>query len=133
MDALLFFERMGEKVALLGRYIEQNHTVGEALDGTVPDDLIGICEVSRFCPAFRAPHVSKAEHPPRQARSKLDHFAALNKRFSAHLRRCAPATFLKMGSVYREVASTEKRIDAYVEALRKEELQEISCAKDLEG
>lgn len=69
----------------------------------------------------------------RQARSKLDHFAALNKRFSAHLRRCPPATFLKMGSVYREVASTEKRIDAYVEALRREELQEISCAKDLEG
>lgn len=69
----------------------------------------------------------------RQARSKLDHFAALNKRFSAHLRRCPPATFLKMGSVYREVASTEKRINAYVEALRKEELPEISCAKDLEG
>ncbi|TKA50209.1 hypothetical protein B0A53_06443 [Rhodotorula sp. CCFEE 5036] len=111
VDALLFFERVGEKVALLGRYIEQKHTVGEALDGTVPDDLIGICE----------------------ARSKLDHFAALNKRFSAHLRRCPPATFLKMGSVYREVASTEKRIDAYVEALRREELQEISCAKDLEG
>ncbi|KAG0655268.1 hypothetical protein C6P46_001082 [Rhodotorula mucilaginosa] len=111
VDALLFFERVGEKVALLVRYIEQKHTVGEALDGTVPDDLIGICE----------------------ARSKLDHFAALNKRFSAHLRRCPPATFLKMGSVYREVVSTEKRIDAYVEALRKEELQEISCAKDLEG
>ncbi|KWU42651.1 hypothetical protein RHOSPDRAFT_20774 [Rhodotorula sp. JG-1b] len=111
VDALLFFERVGEKVALLGRYIEQKHTVGEALDGTVPDDLIGICE----------------------ARSKLDHFAALNKRFSAHLRRCPPATFLKMGSVYREVASTEKRIDTYVEALRKEELQEINCAKDLEG
>ncbi|GAA5884799.1 hypothetical protein JCM3774_006769 [Rhodotorula dairenensis] len=111
VDALLLFERIGAKVALLGRYIAQKHNVGEALDGTVPDDLIAICE----------------------ARSKLDHFAALNRRFSAHLRRCPPATFLKMGSVYREVASTEKRVDAYVEALRTEELQEVACAKDLEG
>lgn len=46
VEALLFFERIGAKVALLGRYIEQKHNVGEALDGTVPDDLIAICEVS---------------------------------------------------------------------------------------
>lgn len=38
-----------------------------------------------------------------------------------------------MGSVYREVATAEKRVDAYVEALRREELQEVACAKDLEG
>lgn len=68
-----------------------------------------------------------------QARSKLAHFAALNKRFSANLRRCPADTFVRMGGVYREVASTEKRIDAYVEALRKEELQETACAKDVEG
>lgn len=38
-----------------------------------------------------------------------------------------------MGGAHREVASTEKRIDAYVEALRKEDLNEMACAKDLEG
>jgi dynactin 1 len=64
VDALLFFERVGEKVALLVRYIEQKHTVGEALDGTVPDDLIGICEVSRFCPASSALHTTTlSSHP----------------------------------------------------------------------
>jgi hypothetical protein len=51
-------------VALLGRYIEQKHTVGEALDGTVPDDLIGICEVSRVCRAFPAPDTTtQSSHP----------------------------------------------------------------------
>lgn len=44
VQALLFFERVAEKVSLLGRFIEQKHNVGEALNGTVPDDLIAICE-----------------------------------------------------------------------------------------
>ncbi|BGP58574.1 hypothetical protein JCM8202_002336 [Rhodotorula sphaerocarpa] len=111
VEALLFFDRIASKVALLARYIEQKHDVGEALDGTVPDDLVAICE----------------------ARSKLVHFAALNRRFAATLKRCPPEVFVTMGGAHREVASTEKRIDAYVEALRKEDLNEMACAKDLEG
>lgn len=57
----------------------------------------------------------------------------MNRRFAATLKRCPPEVFVTMGGAHREVASTEKRIDAYVEALRKEDLNEMACAKDLEG
>lgn len=72
-------------------------------------------------------------HFLQQARTKLAHFAALNKRFAAHLQRCPPDVFLKMGRVYREVAGTERRVDGFIEALRKEELRESECGKEIDG
>lgn len=38
-----------------------------------------------------------------------------------------------MGHVYREVSPTEKRIDSFVEALRKEELREVECGREVDG
>ncbi|GJN94727.1 hypothetical protein Rhopal_007818-T1 [Rhodotorula paludigena] len=111
VEALLFFERVTYKVELLNSFIEQNHSVSEALDGVVPEELVGICET----------------------RAKLGHFAALNRRFAAHLQRCQPDTFLKMGRVYREVAPIERRIDVFIEALRREELREADCGKEVDG
>jgi dynactin 1 len=57
----------------------------------------------------------------------------LNKRFAAQLKRCEPDVFLKMGRVYHEVAATEKRIDSFVEALRREELRELECGREVDG
>lgn len=68
-----------------------------------------------------------------QTRVKLAHFSSLNKRFAAQLKRCEPDVFIKMGQVYREVAPTEKRIDAFIEALRREELREIDCGREIDG
>lgn len=45
VEALLFFERVAYKVDLLNTFIEQNHAVGDALDGVVPENLAGVCEV----------------------------------------------------------------------------------------
>ncbi|BGP35932.1 hypothetical protein JCM10296v2_007784 [Rhodotorula toruloides] len=111
VEALLFFERVAYKVDLLNTFLEQNHAVGDALDGVVLENLAGVCE----------------------ARAKLAHFAALNRRFAAHLRRCEPDTFLKMGRVHREVAPTERRVDAFIDALRKEELKQAECGKEVDG
>ncbi|GAA5897736.1 hypothetical protein JCM8208_000245 [Rhodotorula glutinis] len=111
VDALLFFERIAYKVDLVNSFIEQSHSVSEALDDVVPEELGRICE----------------------ARAKLAHFAALNKRFAAHLQRCPPDVFLKMGRVYREVAGIERRVDSFIEALRKEELRESECGKEVDG
>lgn len=47
VDSLLFFERMAYKADLLSSVIDSNHSVADALSGTVPEDLVGICEVSR--------------------------------------------------------------------------------------
>lgn len=46
VDSLLFFERMSYKADLLSSVIDSNHSVADALSGTVPEDLVGICEVS---------------------------------------------------------------------------------------
>jgi len=37
-----------------------------------------------------------------------------------------------MGHVYREVLGTEKRIDYFIEALKKEELKEVECGKEID-
>ncbi|GAA5932529.1 hypothetical protein JCM1841_000239 [Sporobolomyces salmonicolor] len=111
VDSLLFFERLAYKADLLNMFIEQNHSVNDALDGVVPEDLVGVCET----------------------RAKLGQYAAINKRFAAHLQRCPPEVFLKMGRVYRELVGNEKRLDGFVEALRREELKIVECGKELDG
>lgn len=68
-----------------------------------------------------------------QTRAKLSHFSSLNKRFAAQLKRCPPDVFLKMGRVYHEVLPVERRMDAFVELLRKEELKEAECGREVEG
>ncbi|SGY89595.1 BQ5605_C039g11758 [Microbotryum silenes-dioicae] len=111
VDALLFFERIAYKADLVGMLIEQTHGVTEALNSVVPEALIAVCET----------------------RAKLAQFATLNKKFSANLKRCDPETFLKMGRIYHEVSPTEKRVDAFIDALRREELREVECGKEVDG
>ncbi|KAK4702285.1 dynactin 1, partial [Phenoliferia sp. Uapishka_3] len=111
VDSLLFFERLASKADLISMVIEQNHNVTDSLNNTVPEALVGICET----------------------RAKLGRFSALNKRFAAQLKRCSPEIFLKMGRVYREVVGTEKRLDSFIEMLRKEELRETECGREVDG
>lgn len=111
VDSLLFFERLAHKADLVSMVIEQNHSVTDSLNSVVPEALVAICET----------------------RAKLGRFAALNKRFAAQLKRCSPDIFLKMGRVYREVAGTEKRMDAFIDQLRKEELREVECGREVDG
>ncbi|GAA5900012.1 uncharacterized protein JCM6883_006062 [Sporobolomyces salmoneus] len=111
VDSLLFFERLAYKADLVSNSIEQNMPVNEALDGIVPEDFVGICET----------------------RAKLGHYSSINKRFAAHLKRCPPDVFLKMGRVYRELAPNEKKLDGFVELLRKEELKVLDCGKEIDG
>lgn len=71
--------------------------------------------------------------PSPQTRAKLGRYSALNRRFAAQLKRCSAEVFLKMGRVYREVSGTEKRIDSFIDALRKEELREVECGREVDG
>lgn len=48
VESLLFFERLAYKADLVSMVIEQKHNVAESLNTTVPENLVGICEVS--CP-----------------------------------------------------------------------------------
>ncbi|GAA5851867.1 hypothetical protein JCM8547_000082 [Rhodosporidiobolus lusitaniae] len=111
VDALLFFDRLAYKVDVVHSFVEQKHSVSEALDGKVPEELVGICET----------------------RAKLASLSSLSSRFSAHLKRCPPDVFLKMGKVYREVVGVEKRVDAVLEGLRREEFREGEVGREVEG
>jgi len=111
VEALLFFARLSAKAELLSLVLAQQNDVTEALNSTVPDHLVGVCET----------------------RSKLARFSALNKRFAAQLRRCAPAEFIRLGQAFGEVVPAEKRLDFFVDSLRKEELRAAECAKELDG
>ncbi|KAI5478786.1 dynactin [Pseudohyphozyma bogoriensis] len=111
VESLLFFERLAYKADLISMVIEQNHNITESLNTVVPETLVAICET----------------------RAKLGRYSALNKRFAAQLKRCPAESFLKMGRVYHEVSGTERRIDAFIEALRREELKEVECGKEVDG
>jgi hypothetical protein len=45
VDALLFFERLSYKAAMLSNMIDQIHNISESLDTVVPESLVVYCEV----------------------------------------------------------------------------------------
>ena len=64
-------------------------------------------------------------------RGRISHLSALCKRFAAVMRRCDPDTFLAMGRLYGEFAPMEKRIDMYIDLLRREEFKTLECVTDV--
>lgn len=96
------------------------------LNSVVPDGLVMVCQVS--CMLFN----SISSNNRLQARAKLARFSILTKRFAANLRRCSPEIFLRMGGVYRELSGIEKKLDGFVEQLKKDDLSEAECSRDLD-
>jgi dynactin 1 len=64
-------------------------------------------------------------------RGKLSHFSLLNRRFAAYLKRCSVEKYAKTGGIYHELAGVERRIDGYLELLKKDEFREFDCVADL--
>ena len=46
LDSLMFFERLAYKTDLISMIIEQTHSVTDSLNSVVPENLVGLCEVS---------------------------------------------------------------------------------------
>lgn len=110
VNCLLFFQRMSCKADLIKQIVEQHHDIAESLATVVPEHLVAIC----------------------QMRHNLAHFAALSRQITAVLQLCPVETFLKGGRMYREYAQVERRIDAFVDALRREELKETECGREFQ-
>lgn len=51
--------------------------------------------------------------------------------FAAYLKRCPAEAYIKTGGIYHELAGVERRIDGYIELLKKGEFKEIDCVADL--
>ena len=109
VDSLLFFQRIGHKAEIVRTIVESSHDIQNQLTTGANESLIGVC----------------------QMRHSLAHFSALSRQIAAVISRGTPETFVKAGRMFKELISVEKRVDMYVEALRKEELKETECASDM--
>ena len=108
VHCLLFFQRMAYKADLIKSIVETNHDIQEALASVVPEHLVGVC----------------------QMRHSIAHFSALSRQIAAVLELAPVDVFLKAGRMYRENMAVEKKIDSYIEALRREELKEVDCGQE---
>lgn len=126
---LLFFERMSTKANLIKSILESNHEVSRVLASLTAKNTEAFTDTDgqdTLGPAVRDTIIVIC-----QLRHSLAHFAAVCNSVSALLRLAPPGTFLKCGRLYKEIQSAiEPRVDAFVEALRKEELKEADCSTE---
>lgn len=111
IDALLFFSRLVCKTHVLINTLDQTHGLQDGnYPDTIPEGLVTACET----------------------RWRLARFMILCKRFVTNLQRCEPQTFIRMGKVYVEMLNMEKRIDAFINASKKQELKETECGDEID-
>ncbi|CBQ68438.1 related to Dynactin 1 [Sporisorium reilianum SRZ2] len=105
VNCLLFFRRMAAKSDLIKSIVETNHDIQESLSGIVPEIMVSVCEM----------------------RHSIAHFGALSRQIAAVLRLAPSEVFLRGGRMYRENMAIERKVDAFIAALRREELKEQEC------
>ena len=111
IDALLFFNRLVCKTQILIHTLDQTHGLQDgAYPETIPEALVTACET----------------------RWRLARFMILCKRFTANLQRCEPQIFVRMGKVYVEMLSMEKRIDTFINSAKMQELREAECGDEID-
>ncbi|KAF9969019.1 hypothetical protein BGZ65_012363, partial [Modicella reniformis] len=104
VQCLLLVKRLSFKAELMNKHLEQQYGVSEKIaQGTFAAELVSICEV----------------------RQKLGWFGDMAKRFTSFIEGCSVESFIKMGQVYHDLLGTERRLNNWVEQLRKEELKEL--------
>ncbi|PWZ03635.1 hypothetical protein BCV70DRAFT_197834 [Testicularia cyperi] len=108
VHCLLFFRRMAIKSDLIKSVVETNHDIQEALSGVVPETLVDVC----------------------QMRHSIAHFSALSRQIAAVLQLAPADIFLRGGRMWRENMAIERKVDAFIEALRREELKELECGAE---
>ncbi|KAF9353188.1 hypothetical protein BGX26_009024 [Mortierella sp. AD094] len=111
IQCLLLFKRLSFKSELMSKHLEQQYGISDKIaQNTIPSELVPICEV----------------------RQKLTWFGDMAKRFISYIEGCPVEVFTKMGQVYHDLVGTERRLNNWVELLRKEELKESDCIVDLQ-
>ncbi|KAG0047137.1 hypothetical protein BGZ83_007752 [Gryganskiella cystojenkinii] len=118
IQCMLLFRRLAFKADLMNKHLEQQYGIAEKIARSpippelvsIPPELVSICEV----------------------RQKLAWFGDLAKRFVSYTEGCPVEVFTKMGQVYHDLLSTERRLNTWVDMLKKEELKESDCIVDLQ-
>lgn len=66
-----------------------------------------------------------------QMRGRIAGLSILCKRFASTLRRCEPNTFLNIGRIYSDINPLERRLDAHIDLLKREEFRSLECVTDV--
>ncbi|KAG0289079.1 hypothetical protein BGZ98_003991, partial [Dissophora globulifera] len=110
IQCLLLFKRLSFKAELMSKHLEQQYGISDKIaQGDVPSEIVSICEV----------------------RQKLAWFGDMAKRFVSYIEGCPVEVFANMGRVYHDLVGTERRLNTWVELLRKEEFKEADCVDGL--
>ncbi|KAG8700816.1 hypothetical protein FRC11_012636, partial [Ceratobasidium sp. 423] len=105
----MFFQRLATKSELIANVVGSAHGLPESLAGSVPESLVGVCEM----------------------RGRMYHLACLCKRFASVLRKCDVNTFHDVGRLFPDLSPMEKRLDMHVDLLRRDEFRIMECVSDV--
>lgn len=108
VESLLFFQRIAIKTEVVKSIVEGSSDVASSLVGVIEERLITICRM----------------------RHSLAHFIASARQIAALVQLASIPTFLKSGRMFKELTSVERRIDHFIDLLRREELKEDDCANE---
>ncbi|QRW26877.1 Dynein associated protein [Rhizoctonia solani] len=97
----MFFQRLATKAELIANVVGSAHGLPESLSGSVPESLVGVCEM----------------------RGRMYHLACLCKRFASVLRKCDVNTFHAVGRLFPDLSPMEKRLDMHVDLLKRDEFR----------
>lgn len=117
VNALLFFERIRQKADIIKNVIEMHYDIPRQLERS---------EATASCPPPNEMLISIC-----QMRRHLAHFTAVSRQISAIVGHGSTGAFIRSGRMYKELLPVERRMDMYMDALRKEELKESECVSDL--
>ncbi|ELU43793.1 dynactin [Rhizoctonia solani AG-1 IA] len=105
----MFFQRLATKAELIANVVGSAHGLPESLSGSVPESLVGVCEM----------------------RGRMYHLACLCKRFASVLRKCDVNTFHAVGRLFPDLSPMEKRLDMHVDLLKRDEFRIMECVSDI--
>ncbi|KAJ1676512.1 hypothetical protein EV182_008052, partial [Spiromyces aspiralis] len=101
LKTLLLFERLAFKAQLICGQLEQD----EEVEAAISDDFVNTAE----------------------ARYLLALLQGLAQRFVVYLSVCDDTEFMKLGFLHHDVSSIEKRLEGFIEQLRREEFKPVEC------
>lgn len=110
IKCFLLMRRVVFKSELVIAHIDQIHSIAEKLNTVVPENLIAVTEMRR----------------------KLAWLSDTAQGFLAFMSACDVDSFAKMASVYHELIGTERRLDAFIELLKREEMRENESNVELQ-
>ncbi|KAI9468505.1 MAG: dynein associated protein-domain-containing protein [Benjaminiella poitrasii] len=110
ISCLLLFKRMDYKSTLIVKHLDQSYPISEKIMNNVTEGLVTLCEIKQ----------------------RAGWLGSLSARFETYMKNSDSSTFSKLGKVYHDLIGVERRLNAIVELLRTDQLNETHCLTELQ-